>query len=500
MTSSLLTQGSQSPMRRSFPFGRVVFLSAAAVFITAILLSQGSLSGRRPAEMASSQNSWEQALSHLSHNHSAGMLVSPAVQTSLVDGPVTTVAQPSSLEGNLSRFLAPFGNAFQSVVGPASQWIKHKISRGDTLSSIWQRYGASRESANYAAKALADIDARAARLHYGEEIEIQLSESGEIEGLKKSDRDGRIIILEEDPSRGYSSQLIEPQIIETQHSATGVISSSFSAAARQLDVPASVVDDYVDLFGSRVEFSRSLQPGDTFTVNYTERRTSTGVELEPGPIKAASIMTGGKMLVAVRHQDESGKPHYYDENGDALGNFFLRYPVQFTRISSAFSASRFHPVLKVHRPHNGVDFAAPTGTPVRAVADGVIEWAKWINGGGKSIKIKHSDRWATAYMHLSKFSPNIRPGTRVSRGEVVGAVGMTGLATAPHLHFSLYDRGRYVNPLTTALPQMPNARPLPKDYLVATLQTLRSAHDALAEERAKTLLARRSVPEGRRKV
>jgi murein DD-endopeptidase MepM/ murein hydrolase activator NlpD len=157
-------------------------------------------------------------------------------------------------------------------------------------------------------------------------------------------------------------------------------------------------------------------------------------------------------------------------------------------------------VLKVHRPHNGVDFAAPTGTPVRAVADGVIEWAKWINGGGKSIKIKHSDRWATAYMHLSKFSPNIRPGTRVSRGEVVGAVGMTGLATAPHLHFSLYDRGRYVNPLTTALPQMPNARPLPKDYLVATLQTLRSAHDALAEERAKTLLARRSVPEGRRKV
>ncbi|NDC37875.1 MAG: hypothetical protein EBZ48_07455 [Proteobacteria bacterium] len=421
------------------------------------------------------------------------------VQSTLSDGPRTpsTVRYP---ELQLARFYLPLETALQSVIGPAKQWVKHKIARGDTLSSIWQRYGASRESASLAAKALADVSTQAARLHYGEEVELQVGDNGEIEGFKKWSRDGKVIVLEEDLERGYSSQLIEPEIIETEHTASGVITASFSAAARQVDVPYAVVDEYVDLFGGRVEFSRSLQPGDTFTIEYTERRTSTGTELDPGPISAASIKTGGKMLVAIRHAGDNNKPHYYDEDGNALGNFFLRYPVQFTRISSAFSESRFHPILKVHRPHNGVDFAAPIGTPVRAVADGVIEKAGWMNGGGNSVKIRHSERWATAYMHLSRISSNLRPGSRVTRGEIIGAVGMTGLATAPHLHFSLYDRGQYVNPLTTALPQMPSARPIPKDYLIASLQTLRAAHEEIEQKKAPSMFAHRSVPEGRRKV
>lgn len=433
------------------------------------------------------------------HGPSRDGLWSAPVQTTISDGPVTPL-NTSETAGHLARLIVPLESAFQTVVGPARQWIKHKISRGDTLSSIWQQYGASRESASRAAKALADVSTQAAKLHHGEEIELQVGDNGEIEGLKKWARDGKVILLQEDQNQGYATHLIEPQIIETEHSATGVITSSFSSAARQLDVPYSVVDEYVDLFGSRVEFSRALQPGDTFTLSYTQRRTSTGTELEPGPITAASIKTGGKMLVAIRHEGEDRKARYYDEDGNALGNFFLRYPLQFTRISSAFSESRFHPILKVNRPHNGVDFAAPMGTPVRAVADGVIESAGWTNGGGNSIKIRHSERWGTAYMHLSRISSAVHPGSRVTRGEVIGAVGMTGLATAPHLHFSLYDRGNYVNPLTTSLPQMPAARSIPKDYLMAALQTLRAAHAAVEHERAPSMLARQTVPEGRRKV
>jgi murein DD-endopeptidase MepM/ murein hydrolase activator NlpD len=386
------------------------------------------------------------------------------------------------------------------VVGPATRWITHKISRGDTLSRIWQEYGASTEGASRAAKALSEVNSQAARLQYGEEIELKLSEDGRIEGVKKRTRDGAVIVLEGTAEEGFNSQVIQPQIVETVQTASGVISSSFSAAAVQIDVPYSVVDDYVDLFSSRVEFERALQPGDTFSIQYTQRRTADGEILEPGPIQAASMMTGGKMLVAIRHESSAGKASYFDEEGNALGNYFLRYPLQFTRISSTISDSRFHPVLKRHRPHKGVDFAAPTGTPVRSVADGVIEFAGWINGGGNTIRIRHSERWTTVYMHLSKIASEVKKGARVSRGQFIGGVGSTGFATGPHLHFELHDRGQYVNPLTTATPQMPQVNSIPKDLLLATLNTLRAAHAELEQSGAPTMVAGRSVPEQRRKV
>ena len=258
----------------------------------------------------------------------------------------------------------------------------------------------------------------------------------------------------------------------------GKIERSLSEAALALDVPYEVIDAYVDLFSGRVEFRRDLQPGDEFTIIYNEKRLESGDLIGPGDIQAASLMINGEIMAAVRHQGADGTWRYFDELGESLAKTFLRYPVSFSRISSVFSSSRFHPVLKKRRAHNGVDFAAPTGTPVRAVADGVVTLAGWAGGGGRTIKLTHGSRYATAYLHLSQINPKVKKGVRVKRGEIIGKVGASGLATGPHLHFSFYDRGTYVDPLSTKLPRMdegPGAK-ISKESLAAALLKLKQFH------------------------
>ena len=402
------------------------------------------------------------------------------------------ISEPTSLSFGFARakairnlIAASSAAVVDSAIAPAAEWVKRKIERGDTLGRIWQEYGASMESAERAEKALGSQ----AMLRHGDEIELKLSD-GQILGLKKQASDGSLIVLESNSEREYTSHVIAPQVTESIRTAEGIISSSFSSAATQANVPYSLVDDFVDLFSGRVSFHSALQPGDTFTIQYTERRNEKGDLLSPGPIIAASIKTGGHMFAALRHVGSDNKARFYDEEGSPIGNYFLRYPLQFTRISAVFSSARFHPILKVWKPHNGVDFAAPMGTPVRAVGDGVVEFGGWNDEGGNMVVVQHTERWTTAYLHLSKIAPGLHQGSHVSRGEVIGAVGMTGLATGPHLHFSLYDNGKYVNPLTTPLPQMPASESIPKQYLLATLQTLHDAHvqleQSLVAERTTT--------------
>ncbi|RMF22475.1 MAG: hypothetical protein D6760_07400 [Deltaproteobacteria bacterium] len=146
---------------------------------------------------------------------------------------------------------------------------------------------------------------------------------------------------------------------------------------------------------------------------------------------------------------------YYDREGHALGRAFLRYPVAYSRISSKFSRARLHPVLKRPRPHYGVDFAAPAGTPVHAIAAGTVTVAGWHGASGRMVKIRHDDVYESAYAHLSRIAPGVRTGTPVAKGQVIGYVGSTGLATGPHLHLALYKHGKYVDPLTVALPRAP---------------------------------------------
>jgi murein DD-endopeptidase MepM/ murein hydrolase activator NlpD len=234
--------------------------------------------------------------------------------------------------------------------------------------------------------------------------------------------------------------------------ATGEITTTFTSAAGESGVPEGVVSQVADALGWEFDFNEDLEPGARFRIAYEETvryGRPTGARL-----LAAEIQSGGHWYEAYyfapQHGGEGG---YFDAQGHALGRRFLRYPVAYTRISSGFSPCRFHPVLRIHRPHYGVDFAAPTGTPVRAVADGVVARAGWYGSSGRFVKLRHDDTYATAYAHLSRIADGIRPGAQVKRGDTIGYVGESGLATGPHLHYALYIDGKYADPFKAHLPR-----------------------------------------------
>ena len=204
-----------------------------------------------------------------------------------------------------------------------------------------------------------------------------------------------------------------------------------------------------------LDFNRDLQPGDRFEVLYEE----VYLDGEPyglGDVLALTYQAGRRRLEAYRY----GEDAYYDADGQPLRKMFLRSPLPYSRVTSRFSHRRFHPVLKVYRPHWGVDFGAPAGTPVRVTAGGVVVSAGWDRGGGKTVKVRHPSNYVTAYLHLSRFAKGIRGGARVAQGEVVGYVGSTGLATAAHLDYRVQRNGRWIDPLTlagVAAPAIPKA-------------------------------------------
>jgi murein DD-endopeptidase MepM/ murein hydrolase activator NlpD len=216
------------------------------------------------------------------------------------------------------------------------------------------------------------------------------------------------------------------------------------------------------VFSGEIDFNSDLQPGDSFRV-LVERHTREGKLSGYGAILAAEFVNDDRRLKAVRFTPEDGSPAYYDENGRSLKRFFLKSPLKFEpRITSSFSTSRKHPVLGYSRAHNGVDYRAPSGAPVAAVAPGVVTMAGWSNGGGRTVKVRHPNGYETEYLHLSSIAT--RAGARIGQGELVGRVGMTGLATGPHLHYGLKKGGRYVNPVIEHR-NMPPGEPVAAQFM-----------------------------------
>ena len=195
-------------------------------------------------------------------------------------------------------------------------------------------------------------------------------------------------------------------------------------------------------------------------------------------LTTAHYYTPSGRLIQRDYSNISFLDYYYNRKGEGLGRQFLRYPVSFARISSHFSTARYHPVLKRKMPHYGVDFAAPTGTPVKAAADGVVSIAGWHGGNGRFVKMRHDAQYESGYAHLSRIASGVRPGARVKQGQVIGYVGSTGLATGPHLHFAMYKGGKYVDPLQASLPR---TVPLTASALAGFKAQLRRVEQVYAE-------------------
>jgi murein DD-endopeptidase MepM/ murein hydrolase activator NlpD len=232
----------------------------------------------------------------------------------------------------------------------------------------------------------------------------------------------------------------------------GRVEASLATSATAAGIPARMVSELADVFGWELDLQADVRPGDQFRLLYAELRDEDGGAVRPGDILAAEITSGGRTLTAIRFENERGESEYYDPEGRALGRHFLRYPLDFVRITSQFTDARLHPVLKRWRRHLGVDFAAARGTPVRAVASGVVTFAGRNGEYGNHVAIDHQTPYGSSYSHLQRIARGLRRGAAVRKGQVIGYVGRSGLATGPHLHFMLFKNGTYVNPLTARLP------------------------------------------------
>ncbi len=261
-----------------------------------------------------------------------------------------------------------------------------------------------------------------------------------------------------------------------QRSASGVISASLWNTMKDQNLNPVLALELSDIYAWTIDFF-GIQEGDRFRVLYEEQFVDT-VSVGIGPIHAAEFEHMGKVYSAYRFFQDN-LFHYFDQSGENLRKAFLKAPLSFSRISSHFSGSRLHPVLKIRRPHFGVDYAARKGTPVVAIGDGTVIEKAYQRGGGNLLKIKHNTTYTTMYMHLSGYGKGISKGSRVSQGQVVGFVGSTGLSTGPHLDFRVFKNGTPVDPLKVESPpadpvhqeQMPLFVPM-KDSLASCLQSI----------------------------
>lgn len=223
--------------------------------------------------------------------------------------------------------------------------------------------------------------------------------------------------------------------------------------------PYELILDLDDIYAWTVDFF-SLQKGDRFQAIYTERLVD-GEFFDISAIDYARYTRGGQVINAVRYDQGDGSGRYWNEKGESLRKAFLKAPLKFTRISSGFSYHRLHPVHGTVRPHTGVDYAAPTGTPVMSIGDGTVISKGWGGGGGNTVKIRHNSVYTTAYLHLSKYASGLKVGDRVHQGQVIGYVGMTGTATGPHLDFRVWKNGSPINPLKM---ESPSGEPIREEF------------------------------------
>lgn len=335
---------------------------------------------------------------------------------------------------------------------PAEVGFQDTLQAGETLSQLLLRAQLAEDEARALLSELHQFqDPR--RLRPGSVISYRKSfVDGAVRGMElRLDADRTLSMQRADGS--WTGSVEEVPVRTDTVVLTGVVESSLYAAlvnGEGLGVPADererVADVLADrIFAWQVDFSRDLRAGDRFRILY-ERQTRPDGTARTSRVLAVQFGINGRDYEAYHFVAPDGEEGYYDRDGESLKRAFLRAPLEFRRISSAFSRSRFHPVLKTNRPHHGVDYSARSGTPVRAVGDAVVRRAGWAGGYGNLVELSHRRGYSTRYAHLQRFATGIRPGTRVKQGDIIGYVGSTGMSTAPHLHYEFHVEGRPVDP------------------------------------------------------
>jgi murein DD-endopeptidase MepM/ murein hydrolase activator NlpD len=348
------------------------------------------------------------------------------------------VADPASLRPAARTPLvqADLGSTIAVIVG-----------RNDTLDAIFRRFAL--DPADLAAiRQLPGIRQSLDYLRPGDAIQVTHQDGAIKELSRKVSETQTLQVVRQD--EGFAAKMIENPVETQIRTASATIDSSLFQAAEAAHISDTVALKLANVFAWDIDFVLDIREGDRFTAVY-EQIYQDGKYIRDGELLAAEFVNAGKVYRAVRFVSESGRPGYYTPDGAPMRKAFLRAPVDFTRVSSGFNPHRLHPILNLIRGHMGTDYAAPTGTPVHAAGDGRVSFAGRRGGYGNALIISHNNSVSTLYGHMSRFARQVRVGTHVQQGDVIGYVGMSGLATGPHLHYEYLVNGVHKNPQTVPL-------------------------------------------------
>ena len=366
--------------------------------------------------------------------------------------PTTSELAPLTLPAQLPTELASAPTSTDTPIidaeAPSNAWHSHTIQSGDSFYQLVEPYHIDGNSLQQLMK---NKQAKKYLTHLSPNHKLSLFvEANVIKNIlyQLNQTQALVINLVNDTYQSKITRSIQEAELSQ---ASGVISSNLFNDGKQAGLSNKVIMQLSQIFSWKINFSRQIRRGDSFSVLYARYPQADG-SFKQGDILAATVTTGKKQYKAIRFVDKKGHSHYYAANGDSLESTFLRFPVKYKRISSTFSRGRWHPKLHITRPHYGVDFAAPSGTPIKAASDGIVSFVGRKGGYGKIVILTHSQRYSTRYAHMSRFKSKLHVGSRVKRGDVIGYVGMTGVATGPHLHYEVRIRNRPYDPLKVELP------------------------------------------------
>jgi murein DD-endopeptidase MepM/ murein hydrolase activator NlpD len=366
------------------------------------------------------------------------------------------------------------------------------LEKGSNLMAVLTGAGLERSVAFEAIEALRDVY-NPRKLRAGQEFDLVYAseisgDTGDLLDTLRFQPDAETIVSVSRTDDGFSASTDKVELVSSPNATSGTIDQSLFMAAEKNGMPLSVLMEMIKLYSYDVDFQRDIQPGDSFEVMYDDMKNTKGDLVRHGDIVYASMSIRGTDYRLYSYTDSDGNQDFYNEKGESFRRALMRTPINGSRLSSGFGM-RKHPILGYSRMHQGVDFAAPTGTPIFAAGNGTIERIGKVGGYGNYIRLRHNSTYETAYGHMSRFAKGLHTGSRVKQGDVIGYVGMSGSATGPHLHFEILKSAHQVNPISVKMPSGRTLTGKELDRFRNSSEKLQKQYAELAIEGAKVASA-----------
>jgi murein DD-endopeptidase MepM/ murein hydrolase activator NlpD len=394
------------------------------------------------------------AFSPLSNLSNVNFEIASAAQAYSVMEPSAGVAGDidDGAEGNLDQVAMVSVPQFEEPVSPSDRIVT--ISAGDALGKVMQDEGIGSDEVHNIISAM-DEHFNPKDLKVGQDIHMHFEPGDDAGAYKLTDMKIQLNPLKtltvSRDGEDFKSAMEEKEVKQVVMAQTATIKNSLYGSAAKAGIPKAIVSDAIKIYSQNVDFQRDVQSGDTLEVMYETHQTDDGYIANTGNVLYAQLVLSGRKIPLYRYETADGSVDYYGRDGQSTKKTLMKTPIDGARMSSGFGMRR-HPVLGYGKMHKGIDFAAPTGTPIYAAGEGKVVKAGRFSSFGNYVRIKHRGDLDTAYGHMSKIASGLRPGARVKQGQIIGYVGTTGRSTGPHLHYEILVAGKQVNPRGVNLP------------------------------------------------